>query len=816
MSRTLFTDGWSYRQKASAFSELGGAGVGAWTDVVLPHDATIGQSRLTDVPDGAPNGSFPTGAFQYRRTFAVPESHRGSFISLEFEGVYRSAAVYVNGTLAGQRAYGYSEFSVRIDPFLRFGEDNEIMVECRTGKDTRWYSGAGIYRPVHLVVKQPVHVDGGVTITTRSVDDDLAVIEVSASVRNQSMVTSQLRARASIASDGHDEAVASDDAPVTILPGTSATVRHRLLVQQPDLWSPESPALYAGSFRLEDPDGELVDEESAWFGVRTLDVDPIRGLRVNGRSVTLRGACIHHDNGVLGAATFAAAEERRVRILKDAGFNAIRSAHNPASRALLDACDRLGMLVMDEAFDMWTLSKTDEDYSFEFPEWWERDIEAMVVKDINHPSVIFYSIGNEIPETGTSFGGALSRTLAEKVRSLDPTRLVTNGINGFVATLDEVLTAVRGQSASENGGGVNTMMSQLGDMMNTIAMSESVTRRTEESQAVLDVAGMNYAEARYEMDSELFPRRTIVGTESFPTRIDTIWQIVEDNSHVIGDFAWTGWDYLGEAGIGGIDYVEEGVDAQASVARTYPWLVAFSGDIDLTGHRRPASYYREIVYGLRSAPYIAVQRPTHYGKALAFATPWAWSDTVSSWSWKGSEGHPVKVEVYARADEVALLLDAEEIARSTVGTTRRFRAEFDVHYQPGTLEAVAYVAGAETGRHQLTTAGNDLRVHAHITRETSRQSHADLAFVELTLADEQGTTVLDNDRTLSIEVFGDGVLQGFGSARPKTTEKYTGNTHTTFDGRALAVVRITGDAPVTVIVHSDGLADESYDIPTLS
>lgn len=276
---------------------------------------------------------------------------------------------------------------------------------------------------------------------------------------------------------------------------------------------------------------------------------------------------------------------------------------------MLEACDRIGMLVIDEAFDVWTESKSSFDYSLTFQEWWERDLEAMVLRDLNHPSVVLYSIGNEIPETGSPLGSEWGRRLAEKVRSLDPTRFVTNGINGFVSTIDHFADEFRRVTAAgEENGGVNEVMTSHADLQNEIARSSVVTERTAESFGVLDVAGMNYADARYPLDRELFPDRIILGSETFPPRIADNWSLILDSPQVIGDFTWTGFDYLGEVGIGRAQFS----DSTPGFTAPFPWIAAWCGDLDLTGFRRPASYYREIVFGLRTDPYIAVQRPENY------------------------------------------------------------------------------------------------------------------------------------------------------------------------------------------------------------
>jgi beta-galactosidase len=803
MTISAFNDGWAYRPKLSAFAELGGAS-GDWTTVTLPHDALIATPRRADALGGAAAGYFLGGAFEYRKDVLVEKSDRGRCFFLEFDGVYRGAMVYVNGALAGQHAFGYSRFMVRIDPYLRFGEVNQIRVDCRAHLDSRWYTGAGIYRDVRLIVKEPVHIAvDGVRISTPDIEAAQAVVEIATEVLNTGAVTTTVELASAVHEVGLTE-VARDRCPVTLLPGERATVRHRLYVPDPALWSVETPNLYTARLQLRDGD-RVLDEHTSEFGIRRLQVDPRNGLRINGRTVKLRGACLHHDNGPLGAAAIGRAEERRITLLKAAGFNAIRSAHNPAGSSLLEACDRLGMLVMDETFDVWTSSKTDFDYAGDFGQWWERDVEALVAKDFNHPSVILYSIGNEIPETGTPFGGVWSRRLAEKIRSLDETRFITNGLNGFVSVLDTVVAAARrAASAQPPSGGVNGMMTEAGAMMNQISSSAEVTRRTEESFAVLDVAGLNYGDGRYELDRELFPGRVIVGTETFPSRIAQNWALVMSNDHVIGDFTWTGWDYLGEAGLGALGYADPGSPA-ASAARPYPWLTAWCGDLDITGHRRPASYYREIVYGLRPTPYIAVQRPHHHGKAV-LATPWSWSDVIGSWTWEGFEGKPIHVEVYSDAHEVELLLNGTTVGRLPTGPDHEFRAGFECAYAPGELVAVAYTDGREQGRSRLVTAGDAVVLDIQTDRSRLRADTSDLAFVDIALTDGAGTVHPDRDRLVTVTVDGPAVVQALGSADPATEETFSGPSRRTFEGRALAVIRPTGTGDITVTVHADGCA----------
>ncbi len=797
MIRRSFNQGWAAGPAVSGFASIFGSA--ERRAVTLPHDAVRDLRRSAESAQGAHGAYFPGGYFEYVKTFDVPDDHRDKSVIIEFEGVYRDAMVYLNGEFAAQRPNGYAAFAVQAGPLLRYGQPNTVRVECRAHQDSRWYTGAGIYRDVHILVADLVHVAlDGVRVTTRDVDPERAVVAVATTLENDGRHTRTIRVTTRLV-DSSGAVVASTSAPVTLKPGCREVTRARLLVTSPALWSVDTPNLYEVETVVSDGD-RVIDEDLTTFGIRTLQLDPVRGLRINGQPVDLRGACIHHDAGLLGSAAIARAEERRIEILKAAGFTAVRSAHNPISRAALDACDRVGMLVMDETFDVWTKPKSTFDYSLAFAEWWERDVTAMVAKDFNHPSVVMYSVGNEIFEVGTPIGSTWGRRLAEKIRSLDDTRFVTNAINGMVAVLDQLPTMLADRA---NGNvDVNAMIASLGDVMGQLGASDVVTTATEESAAVLDVVGINYADSRYEMDRDLFPHRVIVGTETFPGHIDELWRLVRANSHIIGDFTWTGWDYLGEVGIGRVEYPDEHFVA-TGISAGYPWLTAWVGDIDITGHRRPLSYYRETVYGLRDVPYIAVHRPEFHGRER-WSTPWAWTDSVSTWTWNVPAGSLTTVDVYSTADEVELLLNGRPAGRSEVGQHKAFLARFEVAYEPGELVAVAYSDGEEQARGALQTAAGARRLVAAADRAVVSADAGDLAYVALTIEDEHGNLASDDDRCVSVSVSGPGVLAGLGSGRPRTDEPFGGSECTTFDGRALAIVRPTGCGPIEVRAASDG------------
>jgi len=777
--------------------------------VTLPHDAMIEQERDPKQINGTKKGFYKNGEWEYVKSFEVPDG--AEHFVIEFDGVYSQAMVYINGSFAGQQPYGYSMFRIEADRFLKLGETNELKVICRTADDSRWYSGAGIYRDVYLLTSGLVYiVPGSVRITTEDLFDEHAVLSFDATVRNESASAAKTLKLTTELFDSNGDLAASDTVPISAFRGENGKTHQRLHVKNPQLWNTDTPELYTCRTRLMDGD-TLLDENEETFGIRKLSLDPVRGLSINGESVKLRGACIHHDHGVMGAASVPGAEERRIKILKDAGYNAIRMSHHPAGRALLEACDRNGMLVMDEAFDSWTTEKSPYDYSLHFPEWWEADLKAMVERDYNHPCVVLYSIGNEIPEVGLPSGNIWGRKLAEKLRDLDSTRYITNSANGAYGISQGIRQFMAAQMTKQRGldGDINEVTTRFNDIIKQVKVASIMAETTEESFAYVDVAGYNYLSMRYEMDKELYPNRIVVGSETFPKDIDMNWRLVLENPHIIGDFTWTGWDYLGEVGIGMITY--DGTDPMdLGTYGEYPWMTSRCGDIDLTGERRPASYYREIVFGLRNQPYIAVQRPEHYGVTPGYSD-WSWSDSIGSWTWPGFEGKPIKVEVYSNAEEVELFMNGESLGRMPAGEANRFKAIFDITYKPGMLEAVAYTNGKEQGRFRIKSAQGEVFLTAVPERETIQAGMHDLAFVAIEFKDADGNRYTSAEAMVTIEVDG-GELMGFGSANPITEEYFTGTAHSTYEGHALAVIRPIEPGIIRLTAKAEGYIDAVAEI----
>lgn len=789
MNMQLWNSGWKFWEDVDAFALVWNVPEKA-RDITLPHDAMLERTPHGDSPNGGDTAYRDGGNYVYIKQFHAPEEYRDKIVSVKFEGVYMNALVYLNGQLVGKRPYGYSPFVVNLNDYLNYGGDNELRVLVKNNgmPNSRWYSGSGIYRDVWLLISDSLHiVDSGVKVSTAYIEADYAALTVSATVKNCDFRPRSVTVVAEIC-DEAGAVCATTSFPLTMLGNTEETVSETVMLSDPKLWSAETPNLYCCRVTLQEKE-LAVDSAETTFGVRTLRLDSKRGLQVNGETVKLRGACIHHDNGLLGAISCDEAELRRVRILKEAGFNAIRMAHNPASSALLRACDKLGLYVMDEAFDMWSRPKKDNDYSLFMDKWWAEDIAALVDNDFNHPSVIFYSLGNEIPEVGTAQGSALGRDMARLVKKLDPKRFAMVSINGVFASGDhvpQIMSDVISAAAArgEDVGNVNDFMTAMDTHMDDIVRHPLVSGRIDAASASMDLVGYNYMASRYEGDAVTYPHRVVVGSETYPPHIPRNWALVKKLPSVIGDFTWTGWDYIGEAGVGipAYRFGEGGFGAQ------FPCQLAFCGDIDITGFRRPASYFREIVFGLRKAPYITVQDPAHYGENL-IKTPWVLSDSQSSWSWKGYEGKPIVVEIYAAGTEVELILNGKSLGRKPCGEECGYITLFETAYEAGTLTAVAYDGDVELGRMELLSSGEV----ASIAMEA--ECVGDLKYVNITLCDEEGRVVTDRDMELTVEVSGAALL-GFGSGDPKPMYNYIGNITRTFRGRAMAIVR--GEGAVTV------------------
>ncbi len=702
----------------------------------------------------ASTGYSVGGVGWYRKHFTLSSEDAGKAAQIIFDGSYMETTVWLNGVEVGRHVYGYTPFTFDLTPHLNpAGQENVLAVRVSNlGRNSRWYSGSGLYRPVTLAVTSPLHVAvWGIFVTTPEVTSKRATADVK--VRLEAMETPEGKIRVTLidpegGTTGRGEAAIVPD-------GQAGTAAVMIGVEEPELWSPESPSIYRAEVEVLQA-GEVVDRKSTTFGIRSLDWNAEQGFLLNGEPLLLRGGCVHHDHGLLGSAVYPAAEERRVAILKAAGYNAIRCAHNPPSAAFLEACDRQGMMVIDEAFDMWHRPKNPQDYHLFFDEWWERDVDAMVLRDRNHPSVVMWSIGNEIPERFDPEGAETARMLAEHIRAMDRSRPITSAVNW-------------------------------------------ITEKADPFFAALDIAGYNYSPHTYEKDHEQNPERVIVGTESFPRDSYTYWNKVEQLPYVIGDFIWTSWDYLGESGIGHTRQVQAGFN---TALMPWPWHDANCGDFDLCGFEKPQSLYRQVMWGVRPVS-ILVERPGPDGK-LSEPDRWGWPDEEPRWTWPDAEGRDLVVRVYAAGDEVQLFLNGEEIGEKPVG--EQLTTEFSVKYRPGTLVARVLKQERVAGETQLVTAGSPSELQLALDRDTLPRRRDSIAYLSITAVDDQGRRVPVSSDQITLNVSGAGTLIALGNGDPTDVDSLQDNRHKLWHGHALAVIRSAGESgAITCQATAQGL-----------
>ena len=817
MKKQKFNQDWIFTIGSGSSLDALAGGNNTAKQVTLPHDASIGRERNPEEPNGSGNGFFREESYVYTKTFSMNADDKDKNVYLEFEGVYQNAFVYVNNSFAGKCPYGYSNFYVDITKYLNYNEPNALKVVVKNGVPSgRWYTGGGIYRDVNLMIADRLHlVPDSVQLAAIEVEDDQAIIRAKSTIAYTGIGIREITLCTELM-DAEGNVVAADEMSVTVEEHSEQEYQQKMYVPNPNRWDAENPYLYTYRTYIKENDS-VIDEETGTFGIRKLQLDTKHGLRVNGKVVKLRGGCIHHDNGIIGTAEFTHSAEARVKKLKETGFNAIRSAHYPMSRKLLEACDKYGMYVMDEYSDVWVSTKVEFDYSTQMTEWWEHDIENLVKKDYNHPCVIMYSIGNEIPEAGNKFDVQWGKKLADKLRSLDDTRYTTNSLNLLLAIMNDLPKLMAQNAAAQAAANtetdqpqeINSMMNNLGAMMAQFMASDFAAEKVKEACAQVDITGYNYAAARYEIDGKLFPNRILVGSETNPPDLDKNWELVEKLPYVIGDFDWTAWDYIGETGIGKINYTDQ---QSMGFYALYPCKIAYCGDINILGNRRPISYWRELIWGLRKAPYIAVQLPQHYGEPQS-TTQWSMSDAVRSWNWNGYEGKPVKVEVYAVADEVELLINGQSVERKKVGETKKYITIFDTTYHAGKVEVIAYSDGKECGRDEILTASDEVVIAAKADRTQIPADGSDIAYIDICMQDASGILNPNADKAVSISLDGPGEIMGYGSADPESEENYYDTVAKAYEGKLRAAVRGTGETgKIVVTLSADGLESVKVDV----
>ena len=674
-------------------------------------------------------------------------------------------------------AYGYSSFKCDITSYCHpAGEVNTIAVKVTNeGKNSRWYAGSGIYRHVWLIKTDPVHLDEwGVAVRTVKVTDDEAILAIEVDVLNEKTESAEANMVITIISPDGEE-VGVEEQSVNVDAAGKQTIAFSLPVKQAKLWSVDTPHLYKAKILLSSGH-EVLDQISIPFGIRTISFSAKEGFKLNDLSLKLKGGCVHHDNGLLGAASLDRAEVRKIELLKANGYNAVRCAHNPPAEAFLRACDEQGMLVIDEAFDHWQKEKNPQDYHRFFDEWNEKDISAMVLRDRNHPSVIMWSIGNEIQERSDDAGVEIAERLRNIVKKLDPSRPVTAAINDYWD---------------------NPQLKWKEDAVK--AMQH------------LDVAGYNYMWYEYENDHQQDPSRIIYGSETVAQEAAVNWNLVEKHPYIIGDFVWTALDYLGESGIGHTLELSKGEKNPQFMG--WPWYNAWCGDIDICGEKKPQSYYRDIVWKEREIT-MAVQPLPAAGKTEDVSY-WGWKNESLSWNWKGLEGKPVKVNVYSRAPKVRLYLNNELLGEQEV-SKKDYTATFIVNYQPGELKAVAIYDNSESSCAILRTTGAPVQIRLIADRKVIKADRDDLAYVTVELIDKEGKVVPDADMKVTLSAVGNGIIRGSGNACPTDMESFRSLSPKTFKGKAMAILQPDGNAGEIILnVSAEGMKGASVTIKTV-
>ncbi len=793
MKRVDFNKGWTCkcltREEGPAYP------------VTLPHDAMRTEARTNESAGEGNLGWYIGGDYVYRKAFTLPEELRGKQLLLEFESVYRNAEVSLNGEKIAFRPYGYTNFYVDLTGKLKDGENVlEVIARNADQPNSRWYSGTGIYRPVWLWTASEKYIPvNGIRITTT----DYKTGSISVTVKTSQPGTVKVE-------------ILDGAKTVASAAGESADGQANFYIKIPSckLWSTEQPNLYTCRVTFGD---DLVEEP---FGMRTLAWDPDRGITINGKRVILRGACIHHDNGILGACAFPEAEERRVRLHKENGYNALRSSHYPCSKAMLAACDKLGVLMMDEYIDHWYIHKTKYDYVPYFDEWWKQDLTDMVDKDYNHPCVILYSTGNEVAETAQPKGIALTAEMTNWLHTCDPTRPVTCGINIFFNFLNSIgmgaysddkaekaaANAEKPQKPKKKAAGsefYNMLAVKVGDkFMKWGATLPPCDWKTKDAYAAMDVAGYNYGLWRYKHDLKKYPNRLILGSETFCKDAYAFWEIAKDNPRIVGDFVWTGMDYLGEVGEGCAEYSDYKFDDEPCRR-----LTGGNGRIDLLGKRRAEACYTLVALEQAKGPFIGVI-PVYQTEHPAI-TGWQLTKALESWSWRGCTDKEAKVEVYARAAEVELLLNEKSVGRKKMNNT--VWVTFKVPYADGTLTAVSYgTSGKEIGRCSLKTAGE--KTVLQVQPEEKTVAPEGLSFVWLRYTDPAGIWKPMEKHQVQVSVE-NGTLMGVGSANPYAVGNLAGDKIHTFYGEAMAIVRANESGPVRLTVTDEQGTKVTTEIP---
>ncbi|HOO98520.1 MAG TPA: glycoside hydrolase family 2 TIM barrel-domain containing protein [Bacteroidales bacterium] len=770
-----FNYGWKFHK-----GEIAGAhditfNDSGWRDLDLPHDWSIEGPFSRD--NSSCTAYLPGGTGWYRKSFTLPSEGRGRKVFIYFDGVYNNSEVWINGHFLGKRPNGYISFVYDLSPHLNPGGENVIAVKVdhTLDADSRWYTGSGIYRDVHLIYTGLVHAKWwGVSYTTPDVSADGASLSVKTDIVNESGKKARVKVTWKLMRE--KSLIVSSSAASVISAGGETTVSRIINVPDPDLWNVDSPDLY--SLVTEIKSGKTIDRIDIPVGFRTIRFDADSGFFLNGKNLKLKGICMHHDAGALGAAVPGEELARRLDILKEMGCNAIRTSHNPFSPGFMDLCDKKGFLVIGEIFDEWELPKKKwlqgwnvgtpgrEGYAEYFKEWAKQDLEDFVLRDRNHPSLIMWSIGNEVdypndpythpilnteanPQTWAKFSeslphadrlGEVARELVSVIKRLDTTRPVTAGLASALMS-------------NETG-----------------------------YAAALDVAGYNYQEFRYEQDHRKYPDRPLYGSENGMTL--EMWNYVADNDYIMGQFLWTGFEYLGEAG-------------------RYPMRSNTAGVIDLAGNKKPEFFFRQSLWSDKPMVFIGTTDRLDERRK-----PGLWDHKRVDPVWNYERGKMVSVNAFSNCEEVELLLNEKSLGTKKMVDFPNRAISWELPFEKGELTAISKNGGKEVARHSLRTTGEAARISAAVRESILRADRTDISHIFVTLQDKDGNVVYDAGNEVTCEISGPARLIGMEDSNPANTEDYRDNRQHAFHGRLLVYVQAEDkEGKVTIKLTSPGLTD---------
>jgi beta-galactosidase len=721
-----------------------------WRQVNVPHDWSIEGPFGADYGSG--NGYAPGGIGWYRKYFKVDANQKDRVVTIEFDGVYDYSEVWINGQLVGGRPYGFSSFQFDLTPFIKFGSDDNLIavrVDHSRFADSRFYTGSGIYRNVRLVITDKLRIaHWGTYVTTPKIKSDSATVRIETTVENASADKRDFSLQSDIVAPG-GEIVASLTTSKSAAGNSAQTLVQDVKVSRPELWSLESPQLYTLKSRVTSG-GAVVDETETPFGIRTATFDADKGFLLNGISTKLKGVCIHHDAGPLGAAVPQKVLERRLRLLKEIGVNAIRTSHNPPDPELLDLCDQLGFVVMDEAFDEFTPGKNKWvtgwnngvpdhfGYSEIFNQWSVTDVKDMIRRDRNHPGIVLWSVGNEVDYANDPFSDPV---LGEKYHPEYPPA------KDLLTCAQPLIAAVKSLDRTR----------PVTAALANIKMSDAVNL-----PELFDAVGYNYQETDYAADHNKFPKRIIYGSENGHQY--AAWLAVQTNSFISGQFLWTGIDYLGEA-------------------REWPNRASGSGLLDLCGFKKPLGWFRQSLWSDKPMVYICAATGNsegNNGRGFSGSENWNWPSNST-----------VTVRCFANCPEVTLTLNDKVIATKKLSEAVNGILSWQVPFEPGTLKAVGRANGQDVCDYALKTAGSPSRIELLPDVTELRADGKDVCHVEFRIVDENGVRVPDAEPEVSFETSGPAGIIGIGNGDLDNSEDCKANIHRTFEGHGLAILQAT-------------------------